>query len=297
MQREISSSETLPLAFRQFVDTCKSPATRLLYVKALNYYMKYLGFLTTTRDYDKLLDVLSYLRCIAQVWETKDSQGSEYAFSISQREVPRRATTALSNLARGRALSKGRNYITLEDIQIVIKTALDGAQIERVSIFSLLLANHGTLTTNQILRSLNVSRKTALRTMAEFKAIGLAELEDFHEPGQNAISKRITLNSRLNWLLEDSMITKIFPHTTPFSFSKEEEKEEEEVTSDMHFWIIYNQLEAQNGNGKVINHDQLHEALVSSGKFYVGDATQIISDMVEAGKLETISFNEYRKTE
>lgn len=47
-----------------------------------------------------MADVLSYLRCIAQVWETKDSQGSEYAYSISPREVPRRAIKALSNLAR-----------------------------------------------------------------------------------------------------------------------------------------------------------------------------------------------------
>jgi hypothetical protein len=58
LQREITSSststETLPLAFRQFIDTCKSPATRRIYVKALNYFMKYLGLPNT--DYDKLLD-------------------------------------------------------------------------------------------------------------------------------------------------------------------------------------------------------------------------------------------------
>ena len=53
-----------------------------------------------------MADVLSYLRCVAQVWETPGSQGSDYAYTISQREVPRRATTALSNLARGHALLK-----------------------------------------------------------------------------------------------------------------------------------------------------------------------------------------------
>jgi integrase len=60
LQREItstsdsSSASTSPLAFRQFIDTCKSPATRRIYVKALNYFMKYLGL--PNRDYDKLLD-------------------------------------------------------------------------------------------------------------------------------------------------------------------------------------------------------------------------------------------------
>jgi hypothetical protein len=39
----------------------------------------------------------------------------------------------------------------------------------------------------------------------------------------------------------------------------------------------------------------LHEALVSSGRFYVGDATQIIDDMVKAGSLEMVSFHSYRR--
>jgi hypothetical protein len=162
-----------------------------------------------------MADVLSYLRCVAQVWETRDSQGSDYAYTISQREVPRRAATCLTNLTRGNALLNGRNWITLDDIPMIINTALDTAQTERVSMFSLLLANGGSLTTNQILQSLNVARKTALRTMAELKAIGLVEMEEYQESEQNNKSKKIVLNQRFNWFLSDSMITKIFPHTTP----------------------------------------------------------------------------------
>lgn len=176
-----------------------------------------------------MADVLSYLRCVAQVWETAGSQGSDYSYNISQREVPRRATTALSNLARGHALQNGRNFITLEDVPIVVKTAMDSAQIERVSMFNLLLAHGGKLTTTQMLESLSVSRKTALRTMIEFKAIGLIEIEDFHEPEQNNISKRMVLNPRLNWMLTDSVITKFFPHT------KEKEIVEEEVKKEENF--------------------------------------------------------------
>ena len=243
-----------------------------------------------------MADVLSYLRCVAQVWETPGSQGSDYTYTISQREVPRRATTALSNLARGHAQLTGRNYITLEDVRIVVKTAMDSAQIERVSLFNLLLAHGGKLATTQILQSLNVSRKAILRTMIELKAIGLIDLEDFHETGQNNISKRIVLNSRLNWMLTDSTITKFFPHTKEKEKEKErEEEEEEEEDLTRIFWSVFERLENGNGGTKIVNHKMLHEALVSSGRFYVGDASQIIDDMVKAGSLEMVSFHSYKR--
>jgi len=162
-----------------------------------------------------MADLLSYLRCVAQVWETHDTQGSDYAFSISQREHPRRAITCLSNLARGHALLTGRNYITLDDIPMIIKTALDTAQIERVSLFSLLIANNGTLTTNQILESLNVSKSTALRTMAEFKAIGLVTIEEKQQTGAGMPSKVMGLNPRFNWFLSDELIKKFSPPYYP----------------------------------------------------------------------------------
>ena len=246
-----------------------------------------------------MADVLSYLRCVAQVWDTSGSQGSDYSFTISQREVPRRATTALSNLARGHALQNGRNYITLEDVPTVVKTAMDSAQIERVSMFNLLLAHGGKLTTTQMLESLSVSRKTALKTMLEFKAIGLIEIEDFHEPGQNNISKRMVLNPRLDWMLTDSVITKFFPHTKEKERVEEkvedkEEEQKEDITSI--FWSVFERLENGNGGTKIVNHKMLHEALVSSGRFYVGDATQIIDDMVKAGSLEMVSFHSYKRT-
>jgi len=123
-----------------------------------------------------MADLLSYLRCVAQVWET--SEGSDYDYRKSEREVPRRAITCLKNLAKGHALLTGRNSITLEDIPMIIKTALDTASIERVSMFSLLIAHNGILTTDQVLESLNVSRPTALKTMAEFEAIGLVTSEE-----------------------------------------------------------------------------------------------------------------------
>jgi hypothetical protein len=254
-----------------------------------------------------MADLLSYLRCVAQVWETYDTQGSDYAYNISQREVPRRAVTCLKNLARGHSLLTGRNYITLDDIPMIIKTALDTAPIERVSLFNLLIANNGILTTNQILSSLNVARKTALRTMAELKAIGLVDMEDFHEAGQNNLSTRIVLNPRFEWFLSDPMITKIIPHTHTNLNPEAEDSVEECPTVDVQentFWQVYNELlreeELSNDNysdvdKNTISGKKLEKRLMSTGKFYNGDAVKMIKTMVSAGRLEEIMLDTYRR--
>lgn len=75
----------------------------------------------------RLSKLLAHLRAIVPTWETKDTQGSEYAYTIAKIEVPKRAITQLRNLARGHALSQGRNYFTMDDIPIVIHTALSTA--------------------------------------------------------------------------------------------------------------------------------------------------------------------------
>jgi hypothetical protein len=258
-----------------------------------------------------MADLLSYLRCVAQVWETRESQGSDYAYSISQREKPNRAITCLSNLARGHALLTGRNYITLDDIPMIIKTALDTAPIERVSLFSLLIANNGILTTTQILNSLNVARKTALRTMSELKAIGLVEMEDFREEGQNNYSKRIILNPQFNWFLSDPMITKIIPHTRINSNPEVNRDPFEEgiyhntvCAQENTFWRVYNELQQEeelsndtysNVDKTTISGKKLEERLISTGEFYNGDAIRMIKDMVKAGKLKEVMLDTYMR--
>ena len=91
---------------------------------------------------------MARLRATVPTWETKDSQGSQYNYAIANVEIPSRAITQLYNLARGHALSKGRRYVTLDDIPIVIQTALSTATMERVRILDILVANKGTLTTS-----------------------------------------------------------------------------------------------------------------------------------------------------
>ncbi|MGI8833933.1 MAG: hypothetical protein ACR2IS_15020, partial [Nitrososphaeraceae archaeon] len=73
-----------------------------------------------------------------------------FIHSIPIIENPSRANQQLYNLARGHALSHGRNYITGDDISLVIKVVLSTGSIERVLILDLLIAHQGSLTTSQI---------------------------------------------------------------------------------------------------------------------------------------------------
>ena len=77
-------------------------------------------------------------------------------------------------------------------------------------------------------------------------------------------------------MLTDSVITKFFPHTKEKERVEEkvedkEEEQKEDITSI--FWSVFERLENGNGGTKIVNHKMLHEALVSSGRFYVGDIT------------------------
>ena len=85
----------------------------------------------------RLARLLARLRAIVPTWETKNTQGSEYAYGLANIEDPSRTITQLSNLARGHALSQGRDYITLVDIPIIANVVLSTASIERVTIFQL----------------------------------------------------------------------------------------------------------------------------------------------------------------
>jgi predicted transcriptional regulator len=176
----------------------------------------------------RLAILLSRLRCPVITWATsaEDSAGGsgnddmgdddieeqrsrgELNYSVSLPENPSRASRILNNLANGHALLSGRNYVTLDDVPVVIKTALSTGPIDRVKVLSLLLAHRGKLTTPLIVRSLNVSKSTARRTMTEFKAIGIVDmaqvkLNDNNYHTQYRKVTQITLIDGFGWLLDE----------------------------------------------------------------------------------------------
>ena len=138
----------------------------------------------------KVAMLLTHLRCAVQTWQSYRSGASEeidYQASIC--EDPSRTRQILYNLARGHALQTGRNYIILEDVPIVVKTVPSTAHIDRVSAFSLLISMPGgKLTTSQIMKFLNKSKHSALKTMTEFNAIELADMNDIQIDGISEVT-------------------------------------------------------------------------------------------------------------
>jgi hypothetical protein len=164
----------------------------------------------------KLAILLSHLRGVVTTWgDTSDSQGLDYSYALAIVEDPSRAVTQLMNLARGHALSQGRNYITMQDIPLVIKVVFSTASHERVRIFELLIEHQGKLNTSKIVDSLNVSNNTAKRTMAEFKAVGLVKVGDTKVPtGTGTVNeKQIILKDEFDWFLSEDFhsVTCAFP--------------------------------------------------------------------------------------
>jgi hypothetical protein len=153
----------------------------------------------------KLGKLLAHLRAVVTTWETDDTQGLDYAYTLAIREDPTRAMTQLRNLARGHALSQGRNYLTLQDMPLLIKVVLSTASLERVRVFELLIEHKGKLTTSMITQSLNTSNNTAKRAMAELIAIGLVTLGEVRVEGEDntVTQKEITLVEKFNWFLSE----------------------------------------------------------------------------------------------
>jgi hypothetical protein len=150
----------------------------------------------------RLGKLLAPLRAVVPVWETRDSQGSEYNYDIAIIEDPSRAITQLRNLAKGHALSQGRNYIKVEDIPMIIQVVLSTCSISRATIFEILIANNGVLKTSQIVDYLNTTKPTALRTMTELKATGLVGMHDVNPKEYNS-EKEICLKPEFEWFLSD----------------------------------------------------------------------------------------------
>jgi hypothetical protein len=155
----------------------------------------------TLRYIVRLAKLLAHLRGVVPTWETRDTQGSEYAYTFSTKEEPDRAMIQLRNLARGHALSKGRNYITSDDVLIVIETVLSTASRERVIIFDCLLKHNGQLTAREIQDFLHITAPTALRTMTEFTALDL--VDELSLGSEENSPKQIQLKQDFSWFLTE----------------------------------------------------------------------------------------------
>ena len=260
----------------------------------------------------KLAVLLSHLRCDVQTWR----EGSDIGYSPSLPEHPQRAAEILFNLAKGHALLFGRNFVTMEDIPIVVKTVLSTAQIDRVKIFSLLLANKGrSLSTSRITLSLNISPQTARRKMIEFKAIRLVDEED---SGSNH-ELSIKLKPEFSWFLgeEFNQIHEGFEPVDYHKYLKEDvasEMADQQMPSLSNIGygstyerlVLFNRIfdelvgeseksATMDADKDTVGRDELQKRLVLTGKFDAKDALTIIDEMIRIKNIEQVIVNTYRK--
>jgi len=149
----------------------------------------------------QLAMVLANLRGTIPTWATNDSGGSMYNFEAPIKEDPSRASNAFYNLARGHAVIHGRNYITKDDLAVVIPTALSSAPRERVELFRHLIEHEGRLDTEEFMKYAQVSRATALKEMEKMQVLGLVVKESI-----NSVTKPVNtvkLRDEYGWFLSE----------------------------------------------------------------------------------------------
>jgi len=256
----------------------------------------------------RLAKLLGRLRGVVETWDTKGSQGSDYAYNYRRIEESDRANRMLVNLARGHALSQGRTFITMDDIPLVARVVLSTAPMERVAVFDLLIKNGGSLDVNTISEGLRVSEPTARRTMTELFAL---ELVDKQKTGEfdNSIL-RIDIVEQFRWCLGRDfrhLIAGFSPtriSSKSASFGKRSSKRGDNVdgdftklkekgtphTDDISFWQTYDLLE--NKENHTVSESSLKQSLMLSAKpLTASEAAQVIKELVDADVLKRVEYD------
>ena len=149
-----------------------------------------------------LAQLLAGLRAYLPTINTAGTSGSNYGYENPIVEDPERASHALYNLAKGHAVICGRNYITDEDLQVVIDVVLSSAARDRSEMIRLLIENNGQLTTKEIQEKLNLATNdTALRKMKQLELLGLVNVVDVISSTKPI--KAIKLKDDYSWLLSE----------------------------------------------------------------------------------------------
>jgi len=95
------------------------------------------------------------------VFKDDDERGRVLAHTRPSIEDPYRAQQCLYNLARGHAVVSGRDYVTMEDMEVVIHVVLGTAPSPRPQIMRELLKNGGQMKVKDVAQKLLISKNTA----------------------------------------------------------------------------------------------------------------------------------------
>jgi hypothetical protein len=115
-------------------------------------------------------------------------------------------------------------------------------------------------------------------------------------------SQSISLDDAISLLASrpnKSEISDLWNRISPFSSIKvvdtSQIKHTDDGSNDDVFWQIFDELQNQSQDKKTVNGHKLKATLVSSNKFFVGDAVLIIERMERTARIKSVGFDEYQK--
>lgn len=150
--------------------------------------------------------LLAALRAPINIW--RDHDGADNHTTV-MKEMPDRINHLLYNLARGHAACISRNYITQDDLQVVLAVTYSSAPPQRVKVFKALLKHKGRLSTNLLRGELYCSPPTATNEMKALVALKVAYFTRPYDENDNQ-ELEICLHSDFQWFLSDEANT-LFP--------------------------------------------------------------------------------------
>lgn len=150
--------------------------------------------------------LLAALRAPINIW--RDHDGADNHTTV-MKEMPDRINHLLYNLARGHAACISRNYITQDDLKVVLAVTYSSAPPQRVKVFKALLKHNGRLSTNLLRGELYCSPTTATNEMKALVALKVAYFTRPYDEDDNQ-ELEICLHSDFQWFLSDKANT-LFP--------------------------------------------------------------------------------------
>jgi len=199
----------------------------------------------TEKDAEKHYDILNIivslgrivalLRAQLRMWEThsRGDEGDGYQYRKPVKETPMKPSEALYALAQAHAFIHGRSEISEADLPMCAKIAVSSCSDDRAMLFRAILANEGSITTNELSIMLNLHIKTAYRVIKELTILGILDDKgSMRSERAGHPSTVYELAEEFKWLLEprwNELKIKMLA-----GWKREEIKEESDVKDKKH---------------------------------------------------------------
>jgi len=191
-------------SYRQRVDTCRGVVADFLE----RLWIETGGIRSVNWDRSKdprdvMLKIAAYakvlarLRGIISVWREGSGDDESYNFSTPVIEAPHRAMSLLYALARGHAIVHGRAQLSVDDLPLVARAALESTPNDRRAVMRLLIGKQGLIQTGDVEAALRCSAPTA---RAILETLDKLQLGRFENPGA-PVAGSFFLADSLKWLL------------------------------------------------------------------------------------------------